>query len=230
VPKHIGIVAVSPEGAALCYRDILRHASHILGDTGHPRVSLHNEPFELYIAALMRDDWHTIGDLLRTSAQKLAAIGAQICITPDNVMQHGVHLAEHGSPIPWITMTNLVADAVANDGRKVVGLIGTKMVMFGSTYQTMLGLKGVKVLAPNAEDAENIDSIIFGELVHGQCRDASRTLIVDAIKRLADRGAEAVILGSSEAPIAINADCPSPLPAYDPVSLLAEGTVKLAIA
>lgn len=224
--KHIGIVAVSPEGAALCYRDILRIAGSIIGDVGHPRVSLHNEPFEHYVAALLRDDWHTIGDLLRNSAQKLAAIGAQICITPDNVMQHAVDLARHGSPIPWITMTDLVADAVARDGRKTVGLIGTKFVMFGSTYQTMLGLRGVKVIAPSAEDAEQIDTIIFRELVHGKCAPQSRRLIGSAIVRLAERGAEAVILGSSEVPLAVDEDHPSPLPAYDPVALLAEGAVR----
>lgn len=199
--KHIGIVAVSPEGSALCYREILRRATALVGDSGHPIVSLHNQPFELYLNAVMRDDWHAIGYLLRRSAEVLARAGAEFCITPDNVVQHGVQLAESGSPVPWLTMTGLVAERVAADGRRVVGVIGTKMVMFGSTYQTHLGMRGVKVIAPAADDAEAIESIIFRELVHGEIHPASRERLVGAVKRLADRGADGVVIASSELPL-----------------------------
>jgi aspartate racemase len=142
VAKHIGIAAVSPEGSALCYREIFRYASRIMGERGHPRVTIHNEPLEAYVDAVRRDDWHTVGELLLKSARLLAAAGAEFCIVPDNLMQHGVHLAESLSPIPWLTMIELVSERVARDGRRSVGLIGTKMVMFGSTYQTHLGIRG----------------------------------------------------------------------------------------
>jgi aspartate racemase len=227
--KHIGIVGVSPEGTALCYREIFRHAARLLGDDGHPPVSIHNHPFGQYLAAVLRDDWHAIGDLLRSSADALARNGAEFCIVPDNLMQHGVDLARSGSSVPWLTMTDLVADRVARDNRKTVGLVGTKLVMFGSTYQTHLGLRGVKVIAPAAEDAAAIDAIIFSELIHGDCAPASRRRFIDAIARLQERGAEGVILGSSEVPLAIDAGS-SPLPIYDPVDLLAEGALRRAIA
>jgi aspartate racemase len=227
VPKHIGIVAVSPEGAAVCYRDIFRRAAAVLGDSGHPIVSVYTEPLDKYIQALMRDDWHTIGELLRASARHLAAAGAEFCITPDNVMQHAIHLAEVGSPIPWLAMTELVADQITSDGRKIVGVIGTKLVMFGSTYQTTLGVRGVKVIAPDATDAEAIDAAIFRELIHGEITETARQCMLDVIKRLADRGAEAIVLGSSEIPVLIT-EKNSPIPVYDSVSLLADGAVRCA--
>lgn len=226
--RHIGIVAVSPEGAALCYREIFRRATALAGDTGHPVVTLHNEPFEQYVAAVMTDDWRTVGELLRRSAEVLAKAGAEFCLTPDNLMQHAVHLAEVGSPIPWLTMMDLVADGVVADGRRVVGLIGTKMVMYGSTYQTHLGLRGVRVLAPDLDDADAVDTIIFRELVHGTIVERSRTRLVDVIRRLGDKGCEAVILGCSEAPLLVGAEN-SPLPVYDATVMLAEGAVRLAL-
>jgi aspartate racemase len=229
VGKHIGIIGTSPEGTALCYREIFRHAARIMGDVGHPTVSIHNEPFELYLAALMRNDWHAIGDLLRKSADALAKLGAGFCILPDNVLQHGSDLARAGSSIPWLNMTEIVANKVADDGRKTVGVVGTKMVMFGSTYQTHLGLKGVKVIAPLAEDGNAIDHIIFSELVHGECSRESEQRLLDSILRLKDRGAEAIVLASSEVPLAVSADN-SPLPVYDPVDLLAEGAIRRATA
>ncbi len=228
MPKHIGIVAVSPEGSALCYREIHRRACALLGDSGHPAITLHNLPFEQYLAAVMRDDWHTIGALLQQSATVLARAGAEFCITPDNVIQHGVQLAESGSPIPWLTMTDLVATRVAADGRRVVGVVGTKMVMHGSTYQTHLGLKGVKVIAPEAADAEAIDAMIFRELVHGEIVESSRARLLEAVGRLAQRGADAVVIACSEAPLLID-DHNSPLPCYDAVALLADGALRHAV-
>ncbi|MBX3357506.1 MAG: amino acid racemase [Phycisphaeraceae bacterium] len=226
--KHIGIVAVSPEGSALCYRQIFRSATRLVGDAGHPIVTLHNEPFELYIEAVVRDDWHAVGMLLRRSATVLAQAGADFCIIPDNLMQHAVHLAEVGSPIPWLTMTDLVADAVTADGRKVVGLIGTRMVMLGSTYQTHLGLRGVQVLVPREEEAHLVDSIVFRELVYGVSKPESQRKVLEVIRHLADNGCEGVILGCTEAPLLVTAEN-SPLPVYDSTSLLAEGAVRRAL-
>ena len=193
----------------------------------HPTISVFNLPFEDYLGAVHRDDWHTIGDMLARSAKALASIGADFCLTPDNVMQHAVHLAQPNCPIPWLTMTDLVADAIAADTRRVVGVIGTKMVMLGSTYQTTLGLRGIKVIPPAMTDCDLIDRIVFDELVHGFVTGPSQENMLGAIARMAERGAEGVILGCSEAPLVVTADN-SPLPVYDAVALLADGAVRMS--
>ncbi len=226
--KHIGIAAVSPEGSAVCYRQIFRIAGDLVGDLGHPTVSLHSEPFEKYLAASQADDWHTVGELLLRSARILAEAGAEFCITPDNVMQHGVHYAAPLSPIPWLPMPDLVADAVVREQRKVVGVLGTSKVMFGAQYQTTLGMRGIKVVAPEPSDAHMIDTIIFGELVHGDVLDSSREKFLQVIKRMAARGAEAVIMGFSEAPLIID-ESACPLPMYDAVGLLTEAAVRFSV-
>lgn len=228
VAKHIGIVAVSPEGSALCYRQVFHLATKLVGQSGHPRVTLHNEPFEDYIEAVMRDDWRKVGDMLRRSAEILAKAGAEFCIVPDNLMQHAVDLAEVGSPIPWLKMTDLVAQAVSGDNRKVVGLIGTRLVMLGSTYQTTLGMRGVQVLVPPEEAASLVDTVIFGELVHGVIRPESQRRILEVIAQLSEQGCEGVILGCTEAPLLVTAEN-SPLPVYDSVGLLAMGAVLRAV-
>lgn len=225
--KHIGIVGVSPEGASLFYRQISRQAARLLSPQEHPRVSMHNEPLSLYIDAIRRDDWHAVGRLLRRSADILARSGAEFCLSPDNAVQHGIHLAEAGCPIPWLTMTDLVARAVESDKRRVVGLIGTRLVTGGSAYQTHLGLRGIQVLPPDPQDAETIDHIIFGELIYGDIRPESRQAVLDAILRLAGRGCEGVILGCSEAPLVVTADT-CPIPVYDAADILAEGAIRYA--
>lgn len=226
--KHIGIVAASPEGASLFHRQISRHASEVLEPHLHPRITLHNEPLSSYVDAIRVDDWHMVGALLRHSAELLARCGAEFCLTPDNAVQHGVHLAEVGSPIPWVTMTDLVAEALESDGRKVAGLIGTRMVTTGSTYQTMLGLRGVQVLVPEQREIEELDRIIFNELVFGRVERSSVEAVRGIIEGLAGRGCEGLILGCSEGRLLV-AEGSCTIPVYDTVDLLARGAVRIAM-
>ncbi len=223
--SHIGIVAVSPEGAALFYQAITRQSARLRPPGEHPRLSVHNEPLAQYIDAIRRDDWMTVGKLLRRSAELLARCGAEFCLTPDAAVQHAVQLAEVGSPIPWLTMTDLVGQAVSRDGRRVVGIIGTELVMNSSTFQMHLGIRGIHVLAPKPDDAKAIDHIIFNELIFGQIHPQSRAIVLDTIGRLAQAGCEAVILASSEAPLLVSKEnCP--LPIYDASDLVAEAAVR----
>lgn len=227
--KHIGIVAVSPEGAALFYRQILRQATQLARDGHtHPRVTLHNEPLALYIDAVTAGDWHGVAELMARSARYLAGCGAQFVLCPDNAVQHAIHLAQSASPIPWLTMPELVAEAIAQDQRRVVGVLGTKWVTMASTYQTHLGLKGTKIVVPTPEDADTLDKIILGELVFGDVNTASQTRALEIVAHLADRGAEAVVLASSEIPLAVNAtNCRLPL--YDAADILARSAVVRAL-
>jgi len=229
MPQHIGIVAVSPEGAALFYQNVTRLASRMLPPDQQPRISLHNEPLALYLDALRHDDWQLVGKLLRRSADNLARCGADFCLTPDHAVQHGVYLAEVGSPIPWLLMTELVAQSIVADGRKTVGIVGTKLVTRASTYQTALGLRGVHLIAPDEQEAEALDRVIFGELIYGRVAPASQRVFLDVIRRFAHLGCEGVILGCSEAPLVVHADN-SALPLYDPSELLALGAVRHAMA
>ncbi len=225
---HIGIVGVSPEGAALCYQQLFRHAAVTLEPHLHPTTSVHNIPLAQYIEAVRRDDWVQVGALLSDSAQRLAAIGAEVCFTPDNAVQHAIQLARVKSPIPWLDMTDAVADRIVADNRAVVGVIGTRYVTTGSAYQTGLGMKGVKLVRPPDEDTDTLDRIIFSELVYGIIEEESRREVMQIIRRLCDRGCEGIILGSSEAPLIINADiCDIPL--YNASDIMAEHALRYAI-
>lgn len=225
--QHVGIVAVSPEGAALTFRQFHRHAMAMTLPEDRPCVTMHGQPFEFYLRAVAAQDWETVGFLLRRSAEHLAAAGAQFCLTPDHVVQHAIQLAETGCPIPWLTMAQLLADQVGADGRQSVGVLGTKLVTNGSAYQTHLGLRGVRVMTPTPEEVQEVDTIIFQELVLGETRDSSRVRLLEIIAGLAERGAEAVVMGSSEVPLLISR-ASSPLPLYDPGEIQVMTAVRLA--
>lgn len=228
MPKHIGIVAVSPEGSANCYRLIGRRCSDIRDPSNRPTVSLHNRPLSTYVEALAASDWGTIARLLRESCMALHASGADFCVLPDNVCHHALPMVEAASPIPWLNMIDLVADALKASGCSSVGLIGTHYVTYGSTYQIALGLRGMHLHVPPKEETALIDRIIFDEAVHNRVRPESRARVLESIGALRDRGCQALILGATEASMLVNAS-ESPLPLFDPVELLVDAALYHAL-
>ncbi len=227
--KHIGVVGVSPEGAALFIRELSRQSHRIAGPNAQLRVTMHNEPLAAYLDAIRLGDWHGVAAMLSKSAEIVAAAGAELCITPDHAVQYALHLADHETPIPWLSMPEAVAEAIARDGRSTVGLIGTRWVTAASTYQTHLGLRGIQVLCPDGDEGDDLDRIIVDELLKGQVRAGSRDKVHQIIKNLETRGCEGIVLASSEAPLAVEPGS-NGLSVYDAGSILAEAVVRNALS
>ena len=229
MPKHIGIVGVSPEGSAICYRMLGRRAAAIEQPEHRPSITLHNSPFSRYVELIKAGDWQGVAETLIESTRVLERAGAEFCILPDNVSHYALPMVAAQSPLPFLNMIDIVADAIEANNCSEIGLIGTKYVTFGSTYQTVLGLRGIKLHVPEETDADTIDRIIFSEAVYGSVRDESLRNVAHVIQRLADRGAEAVVLGASEASLML-AGSMLPLPLFDPVELLAAAALNHALS
>src|SRR5260370_14969434 len=96
--KHVGIVAVSSEGGALCYRTICLEGATLLGPHEHPEISLHGFSLSSYQGLIEDDRWDSVGAMLLESAAKLVQSGAQLLICPDNTVHQGLDLVRERSP------------------------------------------------------------------------------------------------------------------------------------
>jgi aspartate racemase len=97
MPKHIGIVGCSAEGAALCYRTICLEAETLMGRHAHPEVTMHTISLAEYMKYLQADyDWRGIGDLMVRSAEALQRAGADFLICPDNTIHQAMAHACQG--------------------------------------------------------------------------------------------------------------------------------------
>src|SRR6516165_7678007 len=141
--KHIGIVAVSTEGAALCYRTICLEGAALLGPYAHPEVSLHNSPLSTYQRFIDLDDWRAVGEMLLESAKKLVRTGAELLICPDNTVHQGIDLVRESSPVPWIHIAEEVTKEAQDLGFRRVGILGTRYLMEGPVYPSKLALAGI---------------------------------------------------------------------------------------
>jgi aspartate racemase len=227
--KHIGIVACSAEGAALCYRRLCTEAPAFMGEHMHPEVSMHTHPLGKYMVHVRSGDWDAVADLMLSSARKLADIGAELAICPDNTIHQAFALVTPNSPIPWLH----IADAVGSEARRraldTLGIMGTKYLMTGPVYPEAFRKIGLAYAIPDEADRERIDGIIFKELVNGVFRDESRLYFNVVIQKLKDRGCDGVVLGCTEIPLIVQID-DCPLPALDSTRLLAKAALRASLA
>ena len=227
--QHIGIVACSAEGAALCYRTICVEGAEIAGRHGHPEVSMHTYSLAQYMDPVYVNDWTAVGRLMLASAQKLASIGADFVICPDNTIHQGLPFVESELPVPWLHIADVVADEAVRRRYRRLGLTGTRYLVESEVYAQRLTRRGLEFVRPAAADREAINRIIFDELVNGVFRPEAIASLQQIIGRLQAEGCDAVVLGCTEIPLIIN-DTNSPLPALDSTRLLARAALARATA
>src|SRR5919109_396095 len=166
MPHHIGIVACSAEGAALCYRTICERGARLLGPHAHPEVSMHTLSLAEYMKCIYRGDWQGVGELMLCSANKLANIGADFLICPDNTIHQALPYVEHRSPLRWLHIAEIVAEEAAERGFRRLGLIGTHWLVESEIYPEKLRARGLEYVRPNTDEREEINRIIMEELVY----------------------------------------------------------------
>ena len=228
MPDHIGIVGCSAEGAALCYRTICVEGAELLGGHAHPEVSLHAPSLADYTACLYRDDWEGVAELMLSSAEKLARIGADFLICPDNTIHQAFPYVERRSPLPWLHIADVVAERAAMQTFRCLGLTGTRWLVESSVYPHSLARRGLKWVRPNLSERVEMNRIIMDELVHGVFRPEAVAYFRQVMGRMKEAGCDAVILGCTEIPLLMN-DSNSPLPTLDSTRLLARAALRRAL-
>ena len=226
--QHIGIVACSAEGAALCYRTIAIEGGQLLGPHDHPEVSMHTHPLARYMKCIYDNDWPGVAELMLSSAEKLAKTGADFLICPDNTIHQAFDLVEHRSPRPWLHIAKEVANEAVRNGYKRLGVLGTRYLMEGPVYPEKLKAAGLEYRIPGPQERERINQIIFDELVNAQFTPRSLAYLQEVIRTLADQGCDAVVLGCTEIPLLVPPEASS-LPTLDSTRLLAKAAVKKAV-
>jgi aspartate racemase len=225
--RHIGIVACSAEGAALCYRSICQQALDVVGKNDHPRITMDSIPLAAWMPAFDSGDLAGVASVMLESTRLLAAAGADFAICPDNSAHLAWDLVQAGTPIPWLHIAQVVGEEAARCGYRRVGVLGTRFTMSGPVYHDALSPMGIDTITPDHDDAEAVDRIIFSELIDGVITTESRQAYVDAIVRLAERGCDAVALACTEIPLLVDSET-SPLPTLDSTRLLARAALHAA--
>jgi aspartate racemase len=227
MPQHIGIVACSAEGAALCYRTICTEGAALMGAHAHPEISMHTPSLADYMTCIYRNDWPEVAELMLASAGKLAKIGADFLICPDNTIHQALPWVLPRSPLPWLHIAEVVAAEAEARGYKRIGIAGTRWLVDSEVYPEKLSARGLKYLRPTEAERDDTNRIIMDELVMGVFRPEAVAAYQRLFGRMKDAGCDAVVLGCTEIPLIMN-DGNSPLPTLDSTRLLARAALRRA--
>ena len=188
---------------------------------------MHTPSLEEYMECFRRGDWDGVAALMADSANKLADIGADFLICPDNTIHRVMPQVIPQSRLPWLHIADVVAGEAARRGFKRVGILGTRWLVDSEVYPEKLRVRNLEYLRPGETERDEIDRIIFEELVYGVFNEPSIDYVRTAIDSLKVAGCDAVVLGCTELPLIIG-DTNSGIPALDSTRLLAWAAVERA--
>jgi aspartate racemase len=227
MPKHIGIVAVSAEGAALCYRIVCTEGASTFGRHAHPEVTMHTYPLSAYMRHIDAGRWDEVASMLLASAEKLRRAGADFVICPDNTAHEAIDLVRDQSPVPWLHIAEEVAAVAARRGFRRLLVLGTRYLMEGPVYPRKLRARAIECDTPSADHRARINALIFDELVYGRFEGSTRSYFREVIAEGKSRGLDAAVLGCTEIPLLMS-DADSPLPTLDSTRILARAALREA--
>jgi aspartate racemase len=227
--KTIGLIGgMSWESTAHYYAVLNRETASRLGGLHSAPVIVHSVDFAPIAEMQSAGDWGSAGRQLAHIAVSLEAQGCGVIGLATNTMHICAPEIVAALKVPFIHIAAPTADALLADGIGRVGLLGTRFTMEKHFYIDELEARGLEAIVPDV-GITNLNGIIYEELCLGIVREESRRIYVEAVARLAGRGAEAVILGCTEIGMLID-DSVSPLPTYDTTELHAKALVAAALA
>jgi aspartate racemase len=228
--KRIGILGgMSPESTAEYYEYITHTYTQRFGDYGYPEIIIYSVSFQPYVDWPNQERWDLVAQGLSEAGQRLQAAGADFIIIATNTMHLVFDQVQANVNVPMLSLLDAVGEAIQERGIQTVGLLGTRFTMEKTFYQDALAQQGITVLVPDADDREYVNGVIYDELVAGQIRDESRAGFVEIIHRLAQRGAEGVILGCTEIPLLVS-EADAGLPLFNTTTIHAAAALNYALA
>lgn len=228
--KTLGLLGgMSWESTVTYYQEINRRVREVNG-------GLHSAPcivFSFDFAKIKEFQhtgrWSEAGDLLDEAASKLKLAGAEAVVLCTNTMHFVSQGIEKASKLPLIHVADPTAEQIIKAGYKIVGLLGTKFTMEKDFYTARLNEKyGLRVLIPEDEDRLAVHDIIYTELCQGIIKDTSRDTYHKVIAKLAEAGAECLILGCTEIGLLIDG-VGSRLPVFDTTKIHAVAAADWAM-
>src|SRR5262249_59066107 len=135
------------------------------------------------------------------SAEALKRAGADFLICPDNTIHEAMPFVLPKSPLPWLHIAEEVGKEAQRRGFKKLGLTGTKFLVSGPVYPEKLKQLGIGFMRPTEQQQEEINAIIFEELVRGLQTKEALAYMQHVIEQFKLQGCDAAVLCSTWFPL-----------------------------
>lgn len=227
--RTIGLIGgMSWESSAEYYRIINQCVRDRLGPLRSAQLLMHSVDFGPIEQAQHAGRWDDAGLILEDAARRLQAGGAQCMVLCTNTMHLLAPRIAAAVSIPFLHIADATGAAAVQAGTLTVGLLGTAFTMEQAFLKSRLATQGLTVLVPDEEQRQAVHRVIYEELCVGVISEASRQVYQQVIESLAERGAQAIILGCTEISLLIKPQHCN-LPLLDTTELHARAAVAFAL-
>jgi len=224
--EHIGIVDVTTAGAAMCANAVVRHSADYFAPGVHPEFTIHSLSFHRYRDAVRKGDWDAMVGLVAESVSKLHATGCDFVIIPSNTPHYAIEVAQTVSPLPILSILEVVSEEARARNYKRVLVLGTIATMRGGLYAEPLAERGIEALFPQKDGQRRIDRLIGLDPTEATQQSP---VLQGVISDCRSRGCDAAILGSTELAWLLHEGALG-LPILDTMDLLARSAVRRCAA
>ena len=175
-------------------------------------------------------DWAALTRTMVLAGKRLKQGGADFIVIASNTMNSTAETVAREADIPVLHIADAVGQAIQAAGLKKVALLGTKFTMEMPFYRDHLAKNhGIEVAIPEEAERNDINTIIFDELVNNRLRPESKARFLAIIDRMTrEDGVEGVILGCTEIPLLIKPTDVA-LPTFDSMTIHAHAAVAHAL-
>ncbi len=228
--QTIGLLGgMSWESSAAYYEMLNRGVEERLGGLHSAKTVMASVEFAEITAMQEAEDWEGVAAVLVDAAQSLERAGADFLLMCTTTFHRVAEQVEAAVSVPMLHLGDVVAEACKAQEVEAVALLGTKFAMSRTFFTERLARHGLEVLVPDARHHDELNRIIYDELVHGKVLDDSRRRVVSIISELWDAGAGGVILGCSELELLVK-QADSELPVFGCTSLHVSAALDKALA
>lgn len=228
--KTIGLIGgMSWESSALYYRILNETVRDRVGALANAQSLMYTVNFAEIEQMQHEGRWDDAGHAMADAARRLERGGADVIVLCTNTMHKLASYIESAVSLPFLHIADPTAEQIQAAGIQKIGLLGTAFTMEQDFYIGRLVEKyGLDVLVPDAADRADVHRIIYDELCQGVIKPESREIYRAVMSRLAERGAQGVILGCTEITLLVGPEDTS-LPVFDTTAIHAQAAVDWAL-
>ena len=227
--KTIGLIGgMSWESTVTYYQILNETVKQRLGGLHSAKILLYSVDFDEIEKYQSSGEWEKSAEVLSQAAMNLEKAGADFIVICTNTMHKVAPKIQSHISIPIIHIAEATADELIKWGISRVALLGTKYTMTQDFYKDKLLKAGIDVVIPDSTGIETVNDIIYKELCLGIISEESKKKYLEIIDRLAEQGAQGVILGCTEIGLLIQQTDTS-LPVFDTTQIHAIKAAELSI-
>ena len=225
--KTLGILGgMSWESTQALYALINRGVAARLGGLHSAQLLLHSMDFADIAALQTAGAWAEAAAVLGAAGAGLRGAGAEALLIATNTMHLVATDVERAAGLPVLHIVDATGEALRAAGVRRAGLLATRFTMEHGFYRDRLWQRyGIEAIVPDEAGRADVHRLIFDELCRGRFEPASREALRGQVAALADRGAQAVILGCTELGLLLPTGSAAALPLFDSTELHARAAV-----